>query len=384
MQGDIAENRLLIIDDEQSIRSLVIEVAEIVGFEAREASEPEGFFQSCADFRPTVVVLDLQMPHADGVEILRRLSQDKIVAKVLLISGVDKKVLNTAKRFGSAEGLQMLGALSKPFNLDELKSLLTKARRGGPTFTRKDLEVGIERREFVVYYQPKVRLEAGKAPVIEGLEALVRWNHPQHGLLAPDSFIPLAEQEGVIGQLTDLVLDISFDDLRAFMEKKDLFLSVNFAAQLLDDLEMPDRLAKMANERRLPLDHIILEITETGVMRDAIRVMDVLTRFRLKGFGLSMDDFGTGYSSLVQLYRMPFSELKIDKSFVMDVDSSEEARAIIRSAILLGHELKLSVCAEGVETQSALDFLYSLGCDKAQGYLIGRPMPAAQFMTLIS
>jgi EAL domain-containing protein (putative c-di-GMP-specific phosphodiesterase class I)/CheY-like chemotaxis protein len=385
MQNDIAENRLLIIDDEATIRSLVIEVAEIVGFEAQEASEPEDFFQSCVDFRPTVVVLDLQMPHADGIEILRRLSQEKVVAKVLLISGVDKKVLNTAKRFGSAEGLQMLGALSKPFNLDELKALLTKARKGGPTFTRKDLERGVDLREFVVYYQPKVRLHEGRAPAIEGAEALVRWNHPQHGLLAPDSFIPLAEQEDVIGRLTDLVLDISFDHLRGFQEKKpDLFLSVNFAAQLLDDLEMPDRLAQMANERKLSPDHIILEITETGVMRDAIRVMDVLTRFRLKGFGLSMDDFGTGYSSLVQLYRMPFSELKIDKSFVMDVDSSEEARAIIRSAILLGHELKLNVCAEGVETQSALDFLYSLGCDKAQGYLIGRPMPAAQFMTLIS
>ncbi|HEY4135395.1 MAG TPA: EAL domain-containing response regulator [Alphaproteobacteria bacterium] len=383
--GEASENRLLIIDDEAQIRSLVIDVAEIAGFAAQEADEPEAFFDACASFQPTVIVLDLQMPQADGIEILRRLSQDKVVAKVLLISGVDQKVLNTAKRFGSAEGLQMLGALTKPFDLNELKALLAKARRGAPTFARADLERAIDNREFVVYYQPKVKLDAEKAQKIEGAEALVRWMHPQHGLLPPDSFIPLAERENVIGRLTDLVLDISFDHLRLCLKANpSLLLSVNFAAQLLDDLDMPDRLARMAQDRGLPAEQIILEITETGVMRDAIRVMDVLTRFRLKNFGLSMDDFGTGYSSLVQLYRLPFSELKIDKSFVMDADSSEEARAIIRSAILLGHELKLNVCAEGVETQSALDFLYSLGCDKAQGYLIGRPMPADRFLELLT
>lgn len=379
MTGD---DRLLIIDDEAGVRSLVIDVAEMAGFEATGADEPEAFRKAYESFQPTVIVVDLQMPHADGIEILRYLSGKRSQAQILLISGVDPKILSTAERLGSAEGLSMLGALKKPFNVGQMKGLLAKARQGLPKFDRSELQRALTARELVVYYQPKATLCPGQPWVIEGAEALVRWQHPQHGLVMPDAFIPGMERENLIGDLTIAVLETALDQLSTWSVAQPLSLSINLAAQLLEDLDLPDRLAEMAASRGVAPTQIILEITETGVMRDAARAMDVLTRFRLKGFGLSMDDFGTGYSSLVQIYRLPFNELKIDKSFVMDADTSEEARTIIRSAIALAHGLGLSVCAEGVETPCSMEFLYELRCDKAQGYLIGRPSPPQQFEQL--
>jgi EAL domain-containing protein (putative c-di-GMP-specific phosphodiesterase class I) len=378
-------NRVLVLDDEAEIRKLVSSVAQTVGFEAVSVDGPDAFWESCDKFRPTVIVLDLQMPKADGIEMLRGISEKRLDVKVLLISGMDAKILSTAARYGATGGVRILGMLQKPFNVGELKSLLSKARLGPPTLERHDLERAISERQLVVYYQPKATLNPDRSSVIVGAEALVRCVHPQYGLVMPDAFIPLAEREDLIRPITEQVMEMAFDQLAEWKrDNADLTLSVNLAAQLLDDLALPDRVAAMTAARDVPNERITLEITETGVMRDATRVMDILTRFRLKGFGLSMDDFGTGYSSLVQLYRLPFSELKVDKSFVIESDTSDEARAIVRGAIVLAHELGLSVCAEGVETSQAMDFLHTHGCEKVQGYFIGRPMEADKFKALSS
>lgn len=381
----MALNRVLVLDDEAEIRKLVGSVAQAVGFEAVGVDGPEAFWDACDTFRPSVIVLDLQMPKADGIEILRGISERRLDVKVLLISGMDAKILSTAGRYAATGGVRILGTLQKPFNVGDLKSLLSKARLGPPDLERPDLERAISERQFVVYYQPKATLGSDRSSAIVGAEALARCMHPEYGLVMPDAFIPLAERENLIGPVTDQVIEMAFDQLAEWKRgNADLTLSINIAAQLLDDLALPDRIAAMAAARGVPNERITLEITETGVMRDATRVMDVLTRFRLKGFGLSMDDFGTGYSSLVQLYRLPFSELKIDKSFVIESDASDEARAIVRGAIVLAHELGLSVCAEGVETSKAMDFLRAHGCEKVQGYFIGRPMEAAKFESLVS
>lgn len=157
-----------------------------------------------------------------------------------------------------------------------------------------------------------------------------------------------------------------------------LTVAINFPPQLLTDLTFPDRLADQLREYGVDASQVILEITESGAMADTANTMDILTRLRLKGVKLSMDDFGTGYSSLVELYRMPFSELKIDKSFVMNVTEDHEAEAIVRSVVALGHNLGLEVCAEGVESKAAMDLLRAIHCDKAQGYYISEPKPVEE------
>jgi EAL domain-containing protein (putative c-di-GMP-specific phosphodiesterase class I) len=221
-------------------------------------------------------------------------------------------------------------------------------------------------------YQPKVDLSTG---ALNGVEALVRWQHPTRGRLAPDSFIPLAEQSDQIGALTRWVMCAAVDQWRRWHEVGlDISIAVNFSARNLDEIEFPDVLEQLCRTLDVKCDEFIIEITETATASDEIKVMDIATRLRLKGFRISIDDFGTGYSSLVQLQRLPFSEMKIDKSFVIQCAESRESLIIVKSIIDLAQNLNLKVVAEGVETLEALELLRRLGCDLAQGYYVGRPM----------
>ncbi|MGH8187646.1 MAG: EAL domain-containing protein, partial [Steroidobacteraceae bacterium] len=179
-----------------------------------------------------------------------------------------------------------------------------------------------------------------------------------------------------IRRLTEQVLETALSQCRAWdAAGLQLSVAINLSPQLLNDLAFPDQVARMAAQVGADARRIIFEVTESAAMFDPSTTMDVLTRMRVKNFGLSIDDFGTGYSSLKQLYLMPFSELKIDTSFVRDIFAHEDARTMVETMVLLAHKLRLTACAEGVETQEILDFLDAVGCDRAQGYFIGRPMP---------
>ncbi len=377
-------NRLLVIDDEPDIRDFVKEVAEEMGFEVAEAESQAQVETALRSFSPSVIVLDLIMPEIDGVELLRFLAKKECRAHILLISGLDSKVLNTAQRLGSTLGLNMAGTLGKPMTVCVLEAALTKALQEGRRVTERDLKEALAGEQLLLHYQPKVSLKSEHVWDVEGVEALVRWQHPNHGFLPPDEFIPLAEETGLIGPLTDLVLKAALEQVRSWNnEGFPVSVSVNLSPHLLDDLELPDRIAELLKKYDLTGSALILEITESAVMEDAARTMDILTRFRLKGIELSLDDFGTGYSSLVQLHRMPFSELKIDKSFVMESNESEEAATIVRSITNVGHNLGLKVCAEGVEDGKALDLLRSVGCENAQGYFMSRPLGASDGTKLL-
>lgn len=247
-----------------------------------------------------------------------------------------------------------------------------------------ELAAAIAGGELVVHYQPKIDLKLGTVWRTMGAEALVRWQHPFYGLIPPGEFIGLAEETGLILPLTELVLATAIDQIKLWRaDGMTVSVAVNLSAHMLTDLQMPDRVADMLAKNGVPASSLILEVTESAAMADVSRTTDILTRFRLKGIGLSMDDFGTGYSSLLQLHRMPFSELKIDRSFVIELGEAQEALVLIRSMINLAHDLGIQICAEGVENGRALDILRSLGCDKAQGYYIGRPAPAAEMIRLL-
>jgi len=375
-------NKLLVIDDQPSKPMFISEAAASMGFETRAVTEPEEFRRAVQEFQPTVVVLDLQMPGADGIELLRYLGERGSKAQVLVASGMDQRVLATAQQLGRAQGLNMLGALQKPIMLADLEATLRQCLRTDTPISVAALTAALDKRELVVHYQPKATRVAPGRWIVEGVEALARWEHPSLGFVSPVRFIALAEKHALIRRLTEQVLEMSLAQCRVW-DAAGLHLSVavNLSPQLLNDLSFPDQVARMAAQVGADARRIIFEVTESAAMFDPGTTMDVLTRMRVKNFGLSIDDFGTGYSSLKQLYLMPFSELKIDTSFVRDIFAHEDARTMVETMILLAHKLRLTACAEGVESQEILDFLDSAACDRAQGYFIGRPMPGAALET---
>jgi diguanylate cyclase (GGDEF)-like protein len=228
-------------------------------------------------------------------------------------------------------------------------------------------------KELEVHYQPQLSLETGR---VEGVEALVRWRHPKRGLLMPGDFVPVASHSGVIKQLTAAVLNQALEQAAAWrVDGLDLRMSVNLDMRSLVDPTFPGRVRELLAVWRVPADRLVLEITEDMVMADPVRASEVAGELARIGIQLSIDDFGTGYSSFAQLERLPLSELKIDRSFVIGLETERRA-AIVRSLVDLGRSLGLRVVAEGVETPSIVRTLVSYECSYAQGYLFGRPAPA--------
>ncbi len=375
---------LIIIDDEEDIGNYIADVAEEMGFETVVTTTADEFWPAFFATKPSVIFLDLMMPDVDGIQFLRLLSEQECAAKIILISGSDTRILKSAERIGHTHGLHMAGVLQKPILIGDLEAILEKAGLGQKTISESELLEAIGSDQMVLHYQPKINLSSKSGWDTTACEALVRWNHPEQGLISPDQFIPLAEQTGLISQLTDFVLVTAIKQSRLWQNDGiSMGIAVNISAQLLSELELPDKIWAVMEKYHLDPESLTLEITESAAMADVGVTMDILTRLRLKGFSLSLDDFGTGFSSLVQLHRMPFNEMKIDKSFVMEIGEDDETKEIIQSIISLGHNLGLQLCAEGVETEEALKFLQSLDCDSAQGYLISEPLPADQFSQFV-
>jgi EAL domain-containing protein (putative c-di-GMP-specific phosphodiesterase class I) len=240
-----------------------------------------------------------------------------------------------------------------------------------------DLRRAARHDEFRLFLQPKVRLADG---AICGAEALVRWQHPVFGFLTPDQFIPLAERSGNISLITHWALSAAVRECRLWLEEGlDLPVSVNLSGRDLQNRDLPCLALELLRDHDLAARNLVLEVTEQAVVRDAQHATLVLDCLRDLGIRISIDDFGTGYSSLAQLKHLPADELKIDRSFVMDLPGNRADAAIVRTAIDLAHNLGLEVLAEGVETHQALQWLQAQGCEQAQGFLISKPMPAEDF-----
>ena len=244
--------------------------------------------------------------------------------------------------------------------------------------TPEAIRTGIARQEFTVWLQPKVNARTLE-PV--GVEALARWRQADGSFVPPDLFIVVAERAGIIDALSGVLLTAALQDAaRLHQAGFPLTISVNLSALWLDDLSLPDLMLRSVLAVGLTPADVILEVTETGVTKDVAIALDVLTRLRLKGFGLSIDDFGIGYSSFEQLGRIPFTEMKLDRSFVNRGAQDSAARAILESSMAMAQKLKLTTVAEGVETDAELQFMRALGCDNVQGYLIAKPMPASELI----
>jgi EAL domain-containing protein (putative c-di-GMP-specific phosphodiesterase class I) len=247
-------------------------------------------------------------------------------------------------------------------------------------WVRRELSNAFKTDALSLVYQPKMDLKTG---AFAGVEALIRWSHPELGLISPADFMPRAEESKVIDELTVWVADHAFRQAAQWIgEGFAGTLALNVSARNLKRVEFPDILADLCWRHGLSSERVVVEITETA-SQQIVKLLDTLTRLRLKGFKLALDDFGIGFSSLSQLQQLPFSELKVDRTFVIKMVEAEDCRIISRAIINLAHDLGLRVVAEGVESAEALGMLVDFGCDAAQGYFISRPLPAAKIRPLL-
>ncbi len=376
MANDLFGDRVLVIDDEPGFLQFVKRVAEAGGFDVVITGDPSAFVNAARQWHPTVIMLDLKMPGTDGVQLLRTLAADNCPAHIVLTSGSDTKVLEAAMQLGRGRGLNMSEALPKPMRVESLQERLAGLKGAARPLLAGDLAAALVDNQLFLEYQPKLGCRLGR---IIGAEALVRWHHPTRGIIQPNQFIALAEETGLIHGVTDWVVATAAAQAahwRADHLGLEIAVAVNFSANDLADLDLPDRLEQYCRSAGSDPTLLTLELTETGAMRGAVQMMDILTRLRLKGFRLSIDDFGTGYSSLVQLQLLPFSEIKIDLSFVTQMMSNAGCRVIVEIIVDLARKLGLTSVAEGVEEEAALKVLIEMGCDVAQGFYISRPIAA--------
>ncbi|HFD87988.1 MAG TPA: EAL domain-containing protein [Gammaproteobacteria bacterium] len=383
------EQPLAIVDDESELGHLLCEMVSREGFLPLYFKHGGAFVEYYRN-NPELklVILDLIMPEKDGIEVLRSLAELNADLGIILVSGCDDSILHAAHRLARESSLNVLSSLHKPIRAAELRQVLSSptAREimnkevsdASADFSRRELFQAIHDNELILHYQPKLEISNRK---LVGFEALVRWQHPSAGLVPPDHFIPLAERYDIIDQLTDWVLrQVLLQLTGCQVDGRRLCVAINLSVKTLTDLSLPESLSQLVRDRFLDPSCIVLEITESALMERVTTVLDILTRLRMKGFSLSIDDFGTGYSSLVQLHRIPFTELKIDRSFIGVMKDDVEARAIVESCILLGKKMGMRIVAEGVEDQVTWEMLEQMGCDVAQGFLIARPMPYEQMM----
>jgi EAL domain-containing protein (putative c-di-GMP-specific phosphodiesterase class I)/ActR/RegA family two-component response regulator len=380
----LSKGRLLIFDDDEAVGATLGLGARRLGMETRVVAHAEPFLEALEAWAPTHIALDLVMPDMDGLEVLRLLAERGCRAMIIITSGVGSRVLEAAERSAKAYDLNIAGVLSKPFNSATLRELLGRppphpgvaATVNGPAeadgeITEAEFRQALEGRQIELAYQPKIRCATGE---LAGFEALARWRRPSGELVMPDRFIGVAERSGLIDDLTVQVFDQALRWMAGSSITAKLTMSLNLSHQSVKDIRLADWLVGLCGELALDPACVILELTETSTAADPTASMALLTRFRMKGFHLSIDDFGIGYSTMAQLVRLPFSEMKVDKSFVMTASGSMESRTVIKSLVELGHSLGLTLTAEGVEDAGTLDFLKGIGCDLAQGYHIARPM----------
>lgn len=395
----MSQRRLLILDDDQGVGQTIELIARTAGLETRFTSLPGQFFEWLDQWQPDHIAVDLVMPDMDGVEVLAQLARRSCRARIIVTSGVDGRVLDAAGRSASERGLNIVGVLPKPFMPSTLRRMFAPdvppgtghgatpegsqvagaSSQASPGVTKRflvtpaDIRAGLAQDQFYAQYQPKVSCANG---ALVGFEALMRWNHPEHGLVSPDLFIGCAENSGLIDDLTEKMIDLSFAWFGQHFGQSPIRLSINLSARSRLDDNFIDNISQRCRQCGLEPGQLIFELTETSAMEDPVASLDLLTRMRMKGMHLSIDDLGTGFSSLLQLVRLPFSELKVDKSFVITAATSPESRQVVQAIVGLGRSLGIQSTAEGVEDAGTLRFLRDIGCNFAQGFHIARPLSA--------
>ncbi|MEZ0121598.1 MAG: bacteriohemerythrin [Candidatus Reddybacter sp.] len=398
-----------LVDDDPVYVELLRAMSEEAGLRAISYSSSVQFLQAPIYSRD-IIVLDLNMPEKDGIEVMRDLADRNIDPTFILVSGFDERVLQSARQFAESKSLRVAETLKKPVDTNVFIETVKRVNRAHisnyihaelpdlaentlaspaeddseyslshPPITVKEIKRGLKQNEFMVYLQPQIQFSDG---AICGVEALVRWQHPVRGLVYPDQIIPLVEQHGLMNELTQVVIA---ESIKAYQKIKaagyNITISINISAQNIIDLHFPEQLDVLIKEHNFEPEYFTLELTESEILIDTSMALDIFNRLRMKGFSLSIDDFGTGDSSLKKLYESPFSELKIDRHFVSRMVNDAEANSIVKICTVLASEFNMTTVAEGVETQEEWDALKLHGCNIAQGYFISKPLPVDEFLS---
>jgi EAL domain-containing protein (putative c-di-GMP-specific phosphodiesterase class I)/CheY-like chemotaxis protein len=385
----MASLRFLVVEDHSFQRWVLGHLLEGMGAKhVYTASDGKAALELLGEVDPPidVVVSDLDMPGMDGMEFIRHVGEAKNPITLIVASALDRSLVSTVEAMTKAYGVNLLGAIEKPATAKKLQALLASYRparqRARPSIEHiptSEMARAVKEGQFEAFFQPKVDVATGR---MKGAEANARWRHPTHGLIAPAAFITTLEATGLIDALTQSILkSAAANCMRWRGAGLDVSVSVNLSLTMLSDTGLADRMRGLVEAEGLEARHVIFEVTESAAAGDLGKALENLSRLRMKGFGLSIDDYGTGYSSMERLARVPFTELKIDKSFVQNAEAS--SRAMLESSLEMAQKLRITAVAEGVESEEQLEMLRGLGCPLAQGYFIAKPMDSFAFMDWI-
>lgn len=364
----------LVIDDDLDVQLLCKILLSQQGYNVVTAGGLGELARQPTLLNAGLILLDLGLGEFTGLDILDYLYDLRLKASILIISSCTQETAEIAISAGKKMGFHMLGFLPKAKVINDLISFLEPLKSAPKPPTKDDLARAIAEKQLFLAYQPQIDLQQGH---VIGVEALVRWQDPERGILYPDSFIPLAEQNGLIIPLTQYVIEHALKQQSLWQALGwELNVAINIPVAFIQAEGVVEEFDQLAQKSGASLANITLELTESVGVECLGYVCSVLKTMRQRGCQLALDDFGTGYSSLTQLYRLPFSELKIDRSFVSLIDQDKDALAITLSLIDMSKRLGLKVVAEGIETASQYAQLVEAGCHVGQGYYISRPLTA--------
>lgn len=387
MNANRLPQQVLVVDDSELQRQFIAELCCDMGISdiLHAVDGYDAIAQLKTNPQIEAIILDLEMPGMDGVQVLYEMASLGLAPPIVVASGQGSKLLNVVESMAKSLGLRLLCVLQKPLSHEQLLAGLERftalpitprsGKRWSPELklTEQEVSRALQEREFMAYFQPKVQLADGS---LKGVEALVRWQHPEHGLLAPGCFIGLIEGSRYISELTLQMLDMSLRHCSEWHAAGfPVGFSLNLSTRSLADTRLADMIIKRVADSGIASQQVTLEITESALMTDLSTTLSTLARLRLKGFGLSVDDYGTGFSGMLQLSRVPCTELKVDRAFVNGASESRHLRILLESALDIAGKLGLSVVAEGVETLQDWMLLRDLGCGEVQGYFVAKPMP---------
>jgi EAL domain-containing protein (putative c-di-GMP-specific phosphodiesterase class I)/CheY-like chemotaxis protein len=379
----IADLRFLIAEDDEFQRHWLVVMLQKLGahhiVEAANGKEALDILQA-KDAHIDISFIDLNMPQMDGIELVRHLANNECQTAIVLTSALGSALLLSVETMSQAYGVNLLGTFEKPATPEILQKLIDsyqppamrKARKSLPVFTLQEIRDGIAAGQFEPFFQPKVELATGK---VRAVEAFVRWRHPQHGILTPPAFIPVLEASGHMEDLTWLVVERAVGACREWHDMGlMLSVSINLSATSLAEPGLAERILSHIGQHNIDPQYLTIEITELMAMTDVPVCLENLARLRMKGFGLSIDDYGTAHSNVQQLLRIPFLDLKIDRSFVAGASQNKQMHIALSSCLELARKLRRNSVAVGVETREDWDLLRDLGCTYAQGFYIAKPM----------
>jgi len=380
---------LLVVDDSEVQRSYLVAALNTLGVSrVAEACDGTGALELLETLTPppAALIVDLEMPGMDGIELIQRLAEREVRLPVIVASSREAVMISSVEAMISGLGLPLLGALSKPVALSDLERALRRIEQrvaGKPDAQQETVPVealreALDQKRIQPFFQPKASI---KRAMVRSTEALARWIEPAGSPIAPARFIPVAEAHGLMAELTLAILDQSIAAMRLWNSRGvHLPVAINLSPASLADAALTEGLIRRVAASGLDARQFVFEVTESAMMGDDAAATGCLLRLRLRGCGLSIDDYGTGFSSMQQLSRLPFTELKVDRSFVTGAHARPHLRTMLASAIDMAGRLGLSTVAEGVETAEDWALLSELGCELAQGYLIARPLPAEELL----